>query len=464
MRPSDRTLARTMSLALATILGLAAIRIAAAADAPPTVNWHGDYATALDQAYREDKMLVIFFHDPRSNLLDAHFESRVLGDEAIRARLAKYVCAKLPTDTTVRVDGRDAVLIEDPTFQPMEGRPGVAFVDCASRDARYYGCVVGAFPFAHDACYSVQQMGVILDLPPGTLDQRRSGYVARIRRLACEPCNKSCPSDGSGASPAELAWRTDYAEAHQAAQSQGRMLLVLFARPDADSLGSRFEREVLDGPEIRKMLSNFVLAKLPTDAKVQSDGKTVQLLASPAFSEMLGKEGVAIIDFAHKDARFYGSVVSTFPFLRGRPYSTEQTLAMLTLPPGTLTQRTLIYAVRTHPERPASTEGQIDPNLAQAAEDHSEHQATIRVQGHHNWGTRFHRLNNILPRGLLAKEVCAESWPGEGLLEAAIDCVACWRHSSGHWSAVRSSHPVYGYDMKKGANGIWYATGIFGAR
>ena len=31
---------------------------------------------------------------------------------------------------------------------------------------------------------------------------------------------------------------------------------------------------------------------------------------------------------------------------------------ILDLPPGTLTQRTLIYAVRTHPERPASADGQ----------------------------------------------------------------------------------------------------------
>jgi len=51
-----------------------------------------------------------------------------------------------------------------------------------------------------------------------------------------------------------------------------------------------------------------------------------------------------------------------------------------------------------------------------------------------------------------------------GLLAAAIECVRCWRLSSGHWGAVRESHPVYGYDMKRGDNGIWYATGIFGRR
>jgi hypothetical protein len=48
-----------------------------------------------------------------------------------------------------------------------------------------------------------------------------------------------------------------------------------------------------------------------------------------------------------------------------------------------------------------------------------------------------------------------------GLVAAAIDCVHSWRQSSGHWSAVRSRHRFYGYDMKRGSNGIWYATGIF---
>lgn len=135
---------------------------------------------------------------------------------------------------------------------------------------------------------------------------------------------------------------------------------------------------------------------------------------------------------------------------------------MLDLPPGTLTQRTLIYAVRTHPERPESTDGQPDPYLFDEAESHSEYQARIRLQGHHAWESRFHRINARLPAGCLASEVCAESWPGQGLLESAIECVRCWRFSSGHWSAVRQRHQVYGYDMKRGDNGVWYATGIFG--
>jgi hypothetical protein len=142
----------------------------------------------------------------------------------------------------------------------------------------------------------------------------------------------------------------------------------------------------------------------------------------------------------------------------------KELLVLLDLPAGSLTQRTLIFAVRTHPELPASTQGELISVLASESESHSQHQANINLQGHHQWESRFHRINARLPAGMLAQEVCAESWPGQGLFEAAIECVHSWRQSPGHWSAVRTQQSYFGYDMKRGRNGVWYATGIFARR
>jgi hypothetical protein len=255
---------------------------------------------------------------------------------------------------------------------------------------------------------------------------------------------------------------TDYVEAVRAAAQQERMLLVYFCNPGRCVLFNRFEAETLSDPEVRSKLIDMVRVRVATDAKAALEGGEVVVLNHPAFAEMLGQPGLAILDFAHKDPRLYGHVVSVFPFLGDQVYTTDQMKVILGLPPGTLTQRTLIYAVRTHPERPASANGQVDPNLLSEAENHSEHQARIGVQGHHAWESRFHRINARLPAGCLAYEVCAESWPGQGLLQAAIECVRCWRMSSGHWRSVASPCQAYGYDMKRGANGVWYATGIVG--
>jgi hypothetical protein len=137
---------------------------------------------------------------------------------------------------------------------------------------------------------------------------------------------------------------------------------------------------------------------------------------------------------------------------------------MLELPRGSLTQRTLIFALRTHSQRPASTAGHLSSVLLREAESHAQHQANIALQGHHNWDVRFHAINAELTGSLTAREVCAESWPGQNLFDAAEECVASWRQSPGHWEAVSGRHGMYGYDMKRGRNGVWYATGIFAGR
>jgi len=186
------------------------------------------------------------------------------------------------------------------------------------------------------------------------------------------------------------------------------------------------------------------------------------LIRHPAFYEMLNTPGIAIIDFKHKGTEYYGKIVSVFPFLKKQPYTVEQTRVMLTLPPGTVTQRSLIFAVRIHPDHPKSTDGELNARLVEESRSASQYQADIRKQGHHNWDRRFQKINAFLPTELWACEVCAESWPGQHLLESAIECVDCWRYSEGHWSAVSAEHPYYGYDMKLGANGIWYGTGVFG--
>jgi hypothetical protein len=239
------------------------------------------------------------------------------------------------------------------------------------------------------------------------------------------------------------------------------MLLVYFCNARDEGLCSRFKAETLDDPHVRQKLRDYVCVQLPLDAKITVQGKEVVLLEHEAFREMLGRTGVAIVDYRTSDPDLRGTVVSTFPLTEQLWYTPERMAVILDLPPGTLTQRTLIYAVRTHPEQPASTDGKPHAALVEEAQSHSQYQAGIRRQGHHFWNVRFHRINARLPDGLSSKEVCAESWPGQNLLEGAIECVRCWRLSSGHWSAVASPHRFFGYDMKLGSNGVWYATGIF---
>lgn len=264
-----------------------------------------------------------------------------------------------------------------------------------------------------------------------------------------------------------LAWLTNYDQAVMQAKLDRKMLLIYFEPTGHESRREQFESQALTDPEVRQELrERYVLLRVGLEAKTSIDGPAVRLLDDDSFAEMQGKPGVAIVDFVHRAESFYATVVSVFPLTDGRYYRfrPENLRVLVDLPPGTLTQRTMIFAVRTHPEDPDSTDGEADPVLMKAARNHSEYQADIGVQGHHHWESRFHSISSELPDGLTAQEVVAESWPGQGLLDACIDCVHSWRQSSGHWGAVRARQPRFGYDIRRGRNGVWYATGIFGNR
>lgn len=271
------------------------------------------------------------------------------------------------------------------------------------------------------------------------------------------------PKAAKGSGPTRIEWQTDYGEARQVAEAQQKMMCVWFCGAANNAFQRQFETISLRDPKVVKLLDRYVMVKLSTAATIIVKGKPLRLLDHGAFRELKRGPGIVLIDFAHRGTEYYRHVVTTLPFTAGKYYRFHPShLAVaLNLPAGTLTQRTLIFAVRIHPERPASTHGQIDPNLVKAANSHSHYQSRILVQGHHHWNSRFPRLRRLL-FGLNPQEIVAESWPQEGVVDAAVDVVDSWHHSSGHWQAVYSKQNRFGYDMKKGRNGIWYATGLFG--
>jgi hypothetical protein len=285
--------------------------------------------------------------------------------------------------------------------------------------------------------------------------------IVPIVALGREP---AATSDGGPSDTETISWCDDYHASLDDAQAQRRLVLVWLYEPSAALVNVWLDREVFGRPEIQALVRDrFVTVKLPVGVKVASKGEQIELLGHPAFAEMRGQPGLVVIDMSDPQSPLFRQVVSVYPFDRG-PISADKLAVLADLPRGTLTQRTLIFAVRTHTEQPLSTAGHLSPILTRETENHAWHQAQITLQGHHNWESRFHAINARLPGGLVAREVCAESWPGQNLLEAAEECVHSWRQSSGHWEAVRSHHPLFAYDMKRGANGVWYAVGIFASR
>jgi hypothetical protein len=256
-------------------------------------------------------------------------------------------------------------------------------------------------------------------------------------------------------------WQSDYEVARKHALRDQKDMFIYFSADD------RLDA-VLKQPEVRERLSRFVCLRVPADYRYGSK----RLLEYSALEDMVGQPGLAVVSLHDPKLPQHNEVISAHPFVGSHygwapAYGENEVKLILDLPPrATLTQRSMIYAVTVHPERPQSIRGLGHFAFLGHAERHSQRQAAMRHQHHANLiaslGTISSEAGEYLGNG---SEVVAESWGnfvgGETVLEASFSCVDAWRHSSGHWSAVSRPHRYFGYDIAKGANGTWYATGIF---
>ena len=270
------------------------------------------------------------------------------------------------------------------------------------------------------------------------------------------PATAATPDRRAALETAGIPRIDDYAAAGEAARAAQAMLLVSVEPTGGDPTDMAGQR--LEQADVQE---RFLRSGTPWVFCRIGIPEAGVLVADPSLVEMRRGPGVFVVD--HTGGPLTGRIVSILPRRSGKYYrfSPSYIDQLASLPSGSLTQRSLILAVRIHPENPQSTYGFCNPMLCQEAAAHSAHQARIRTQGHHNWGQRSQRIVGNAGGAGSASEVCAESWENQDLLDSCVDCVASWRQSSGHWNAVRSPQSAYGYDIRRGPNGIWYATGIF---
>ncbi|MCI0642843.1 MAG: thioredoxin family protein [Gemmataceae bacterium] len=257
-------------------------------------------------------------------------------------------------------------------------------------------------------------------------------------------------------------WQADYAKATDLAMKEKKDLLIYFR--DKGELDDVFENE-----DVQRKLKNFVCLRVPLDHEFE--GK--KLLSYAVLEDMQGKPGLAIVSYHDKKLPTYAAPVSIHPLTPSRyrwvpSYGVEQLKIILDLPAfATLGQRSMIYAIRVHPEVPQSVFSTCHPAFLEHAQAHSKLQASMQRQHHANLITVMSTLRAKVEGGFGgAQEIVAESWGrfvgGENVLEAAFGCIDAWRHSSAHWGAVARRHSYFGYDIAQSASGTWYATGIFG--
>jgi hypothetical protein len=268
------------------------------------------------------------------------------------------------------------------------------------------------------------------------------------------------PADAAVRTIGELSWHTDYSAAFRDAEAQHRMLLVFFRDEERPAASDKFEKNVLSNKQLNDELIEYVRLVLPLSAEKpyripESAGR---LIDEPSFAHMHRRAGIAIIDMMdRKDKLLFGQVVSAHPFGTSLSETLHGTQAVLRLPRGTLTQRTLTFAVRMHPAGPQSAFGRCNAFLCSQCTVSSRLMSQYGSVGHHDWGNRSAQIGSALGRS--PSEVAAMSGNGS-VVDAAFEIVNQWAGSPTHWGMVASPSAMFGYDMVQGPGG-WYGTGLF---
>ncbi len=223
----------------------------------------------------------------------------------------------------------------------------------------------------------------------------------------------------------------DYYPAYVEARREKKMLLIDFA--------TGFDFKSVDPTK----LAGFVLCRVPLDYTLPIDGKRQRLIDAPAFVCLQKQPGIAVVDLHNRS--HLRETVSVLP----KHFALKDYVAaLLDLPDGTLTQRTLTWAFRIHQERPACVYGTADPTLMQHAGSHSTNQAQSNAMYH----------AGAFPGSF---EIVAQSWlSNANVADVAVDLVNLWRSSPAHWGAAVTQWSRYGLDMQTNGS-VWYATGVF---
>lgn len=118
----------------------------------------------------------------------------------------------------------------------------------------------------------------------------------------------------------------------------------------------------------------------------------------------------------------------------------------------------LIYGGFCAPQQPTLPYHSAEhPYLSKLAEAHAGSMARRCHQDHAGFAGGRSSWIMYVAGCSEASEICAESWPGQTLWQAAIGSWKDWSQSPSHWRTANGKPALYGAGTARGRDGIWYS-------
>lgn len=281
------------------------------------------------------------------------------------------------------------------------------------------------------------------------------------------------PEDDNTGSPSEekpseeLAWHRDYLTAYVEAAQQKRYLLMLF-HEDNLQVEAPFSSAMF-APSMRPMLEQFSRVELPLDVTVprnadsgeaekQSDVPEL-LLQHRSFRHLGVRPGLAIVDLTDPESANYARVVSVIPVPKAGAFSDREVMIALDLPTGSISQRTLLFMIRSTVPDSSLSMREFSPQLVELAHRSCRYMAHAGQLGSFDEDFRQNRIRETFGPQAELKQLLYATESEVTIHVAALQAVESWIESSETFDVLNGPAQAMGMDMFQASeSGRWYVT------
>lgn len=273
----------------------------------------------------------------------------------------------------------------------------------------------------------------------------------------------------ASADPVEsLSWHSDYLAAYVEASQEKRFLLMLFRENvvGGEPLASADE---IFAPSMRPMLEQFSRVELPLNAAMPNLSGNVNnspenelpnlLLKHRSFRHLGMQPGIAVVDLTDPASPNHARVVSVIPLPEGGQFNGEDLMLALNLPKGAISQRTLLFAIRSTVPDSSLSMREFSPALIELAHRNSRYMANAGQTGSFDQENRRQRIEEEFGQQAELKELVFATESEATIHDAALQAVTSWISNSESFEILDAPATAMGMDMfQDSESGRWFVT------
>jgi len=265
-----------------------------------------------------------------------------------------------------------------------------------------------------------------------------------------------------------LKWHSDYIAAYVEASQEKRYLLMLFR--DAVAGGEPLASiDDVFAPSMRPILEQFSRVELPLNAVMpsladknndtQKKGLPNLLLKHRSFRHLGTQPGIAVVDLTNRSSPNYARVVSVLPLPESSQFQNDSLTLALNLPKGTISQRTLLFAIRSTVPDSSLSMREFNSTLVELAHRNSRYMANSGQAGSFDQETHRQRIEQEFGPQAELKQLVFATDSEATIHEAALQAVTSWIETSESFDVLDAPATAMGMDMFQNfESGRWFVT------